>query len=238
MLCARNSVWKGSGSGSGRDRPREEKQMSKKDNGAAVILAYLNAKNRPYSAQDVFCNLQKQHGFGKTALVKALELLVLEGKIKEKTYGKQKIYFADQTQFKDVSDADLKAMDCRISELNEELQTLNQTCRQLDAELKELNSSLTTEEMISEMGRLKEECSSSRERLKKIKSASNHVTPEEKGKVVKEHNIYVKEWRKRKQLASDMIDTILQGYPKSKKEFLEEVGVETDEDYKVAVPTV
>lgn len=34
--------------------------------GAPLILAYLNEKNRPYSAQDVFCNLQKQHGLGKT----------------------------------------------------------------------------------------------------------------------------------------------------------------------------
>lgn len=34
--------------------------------GAATILAYLNEKNRPYSAQDVFSNLQKQHGLGKT----------------------------------------------------------------------------------------------------------------------------------------------------------------------------
>lgn len=30
------------------------------------------------------------------AVVKAMELLALEGKIKEKIYGKQKIYFADQ----------------------------------------------------------------------------------------------------------------------------------------------
>lgn len=30
------------------------------------------------------------------AVVKAMELLALEGKIKEKMYGKQKIYFADQ----------------------------------------------------------------------------------------------------------------------------------------------
>ncbi|XP_061906023.1 homologous-pairing protein 2 homolog [Entelurus aequoreus] len=212
--------------------------MSKKDNGAGVILAYLNAKNRPYSAQDVFCNLQKQHGLGKTAVVKAVELLALEGKIKEKTYGKQKIYFADQAQFKDVSDADLKAMDARISQLNEEVQALSQSCRQLDADLKELSSSLTTQQMISEIGRLKDECSTSRERLEKIKSASNHVTPEEKEKVLKEQNVYVKEWRKRKRLASDMMDTILEGYPKSKKEFLEEVGVETDEDYKAVVPTV
>lgn len=33
------------------------------------------------------------------AVVKAMELLALEGKIREKIYGKQKIYFADQVQF-------------------------------------------------------------------------------------------------------------------------------------------
>uniref|UniRef100_A0A3B4FTB4 Homologous-pairing protein 2 homolog n=1 Tax=Pundamilia nyererei TaxID=303518 RepID=A0A3B4FTB4_9CICH len=72
---------------------------------AGVILAYLNEKNRPYSAQDVFSNLQKQHGLGKTAVVKAMELLALEGKIKEKIYGKQKIYFADQSLLPNVGPA-------------------------------------------------------------------------------------------------------------------------------------
>uniref|UniRef100_A0A3P9LWN2 Homologous-pairing protein 2 homolog n=1 Tax=Oryzias latipes TaxID=8090 RepID=A0A3P9LWN2_ORYLA len=204
--------------------------------GVTLILAYLNEKNRPYSAQDVFCNLQKQHGLGKTAVVKAMELLALEGKIKEKTYGKQKIYFADQSQFKDVNDADLKAMDHEISALCAEVQSVTQSCRELDAELKELNSSLTTEEMVAEIQQLKTECSGYRERLEKIKSASNHVTPEEKEKVYKERDVYVKEWRKRKRLASDMMDAILEGYPKSKKEFLDEVGVETDEDCKVVFP--
>ncbi|MEQ2255450.1 PSMC3 interacting protein [Ilyodon furcidens] len=194
--------------------------MSKKDNGAPVILAYLNEKNRPYSAQDVFCNLQKQHGLGKTAVVKAMELLAQEGKIKEKTYGKQKIYFADQSQFRDVNDADLKSMDKQISELSAEVQSLTQSCRQLDTELKELNSSLTTEEMMAEIQELKAECSGYRARLEKIKSATNHVTPEEKEKVYKERDVYVKEWKKRKRLASDMMNAILEGYPKSKREFL------------------
>ncbi|XP_075942567.1 homologous-pairing protein 2 homolog [Anarhichas minor] len=211
--------------------------MSKKDNGATLILGYLNEKNRPYSAQDVFCNLQKQHGFGKTAVVKAMELLALEGKIKEKTYGKQKIYFADQSQFTNVNEADLKAMDGQISQLSAEVQSLTQSCRQLDAELKELSSSLTTEEMMSEIRELKAECSGYRARLEKIKSATNHVTPEEKEKVSKDRDVYVKEWKKRKRLASDMMDAILEGYPKSKKQFLDEVGVETDEDSKVVVPS-
>ncbi|XP_045576530.1 homologous-pairing protein 2 homolog isoform X1 [Salmo salar] len=222
--------------------------MSKKDNGGlTVIFAYLNEKNRPYSAQDVFNNLQKQHGLGKTAVVKAMEQLALEGKIKEKTYGKQKIYFADQViqaeyqsstsaQFAEVSEADLKAIDSRTSDLSTQVQAISQGCRQLDAELKELNSSLTTEEIISEIQELKEGCSGYRERLEKIKSATNHVTPEQKEMVYKERHLYVKEWKKRKRLASDMMGSILEGYPKTKKQFLEEVGVETDEDCKVTMP--
>ncbi|XP_068560567.1 homologous-pairing protein 2 homolog isoform X2 [Cebidichthys violaceus] len=171
------------------------------------------------------------------AVVKAMELLALEGKIKEKAYGKQKIYFADQSQFTNVNEADLKAMDCQISQLSAEVQSLTQSCRQLDAELKELSSSLTAEEMMSEIRELKAECSGYRARLEKIKSATNHVTPEEKEKVYKDRDVYVKEWKKRKRLASDMMDSILEGYPKSKKQFLDEVGVETDEDCKVVVPS-
>ncbi|KAM6956992.1 homologous-pairing protein 2 homolog [Aplochiton taeniatus] len=213
--------------------------MSKnKDGGSSVILAYLNEKNRPYSSQDVFSNLQKQHGLGKTAVVKSMEQLALEGKIKEKVYGKQKIYFADQAQFTDVSEADLKTMDSQISELNTQLQTVTHSSRQLDAELKELNNSLTTKDMTSEIQELQAECSGYKERLGKIKSATNHVTPEEKEKVCKERNLYVKEWKKRKRMASDMMNAILEGYPKSKKQFLEEVGVETDEDCKVVMPSV
>lgn len=46
--------------------------------GSTLILAYLNEKNRPYSAQDVFCNLQKQHGFGKTVrLILTYKMIVL-----------------------------------------------------------------------------------------------------------------------------------------------------------------
>ncbi|XP_051988099.1 homologous-pairing protein 2 homolog [Xyrauchen texanus] len=213
--------------------------MSKKESsGVAHILAYLNEKNRPYSSQDVFTNLQKQYSLGKTAVVKAMEQLAQEGKIREKVYGKQKIYFADQSQFANVSDAELKEMDSHITEINTQVQTISQSCRQLDTELKELNSSLTTAEMKAQIRELQADCSVYRERLNKIKTATNHVTPEEREKVYKEKELYVKEWRKRKRLVSDMVGAILEGYPKSKKQFLEEAGVETDEDHKVTVPNI
>ncbi|XP_072343825.1 homologous-pairing protein 2 homolog isoform X3 [Scyliorhinus torazame] len=230
--------------------------MSGRRDGAAasVILKYLNDQNRPYSAQDVFGNLQREYGFGKTAAVKALEQLTQDGKIKEKVYGKQKIYFADQSEFAAVGEADLKVLDIQLGGLGERFQNVQQSCRQMETEqehpssdkeiktagnipeLKELNNSMTTEEMSLEIATLNQECASHQERLKKIKSATNHVAPEDKEKVYNERKLLVKEWRKRKRMAVDLTDAVLEGYPKSRKQFFEEIGIETDEDHMVTVP--
>lgn len=51
------------------------------------------------------------------------------------------------------------------------------------SELKELSSALTTPEMQKEIQELKKECAGYTERLKNIKAATNHVTPEEKEQV-------------------------------------------------------
>ncbi|XP_053309930.1 homologous-pairing protein 2 homolog [Spea bombifrons] len=214
--------------------------MSKSKDAAAatIILKYLNDQNRPYSTQDVFGNLQRDHGFGKTAVVKAMESLAQQGKIKEKAYGKQKIYFADQAQFPSMSDSELRSLDSQVTELSSKVQSAQLTCRQLESELKELTNSMTTDEMLKEIAELREECARNQERLEKIKSATNHVTPEEKEKVYSEQKQYCKAWRQRKRMATEMFDAILEGYPKSKKQFFEEVGIETDEDYNLTVPNV
>ncbi|EMP40514.1 Homologous-pairing protein 2 like protein [Chelonia mydas] len=135
------------------------------------------------------------------AVVKALEQLAQQGKIREKAYGKQKIYFPDQDQFPTVSDSEFKALDNEISELSSKVQTLQQSCRHMESELKDLNGSMTTPEMIKEIEDLKKDCASYTEKLERIKSAANHVTPEEKEK------------------ATELLDAILEGYPKSKKQF-------------------
>ncbi|XP_045382558.1 homologous-pairing protein 2 homolog isoform X1 [Lemur catta] len=215
---------------------------------AGILLRYLQEQNRPYSAQDVFGNLQREHGLGKAAVVKALEQLAQQGKIKEKMYGKQKIYFADQEQFDMVSDADLQCLDAKIVDLTAKGGSTGKDRLpssgvasdppegHMVSELKELASALTTPEMQKEIEELKKECAVYTERLKNIKAATNHVTPEEKEQVYKERQKYCKEWRKRKRMATELSDAILEGYPKSKQQFFEEVGIETDEDYNVKLP--
>ena len=46
------------------------------------------------------------------------------GKIIEKEFGKFKVYFADQSQFPSVSEAELKAMDEEIESLEESVKSL------------------------------------------------------------------------------------------------------------------
>ncbi|CAO2645395.1 Homologous-pairing protein 2 homolog [Lemmus lemmus] len=202
-----------------------------------VILRYLQEQNRPYSAQDVFGNLQKEHGLGKAAVGKALDQLAQQGKIKEKTYGKQKIYFADQDHFDTVSDADLHSLDAKIAAVTAKVQSLQQSCRHMEAELKELTNALTTPEMQKEIQELKNECARYTERLKNIRAATNHITPEEKEEV--NSTLYCFCPPERGFLpcqTTELCDAILEGYPKSKKQFFEEVGIETDEDHNVRLP--
>ncbi|XP_049637354.1 homologous-pairing protein 2 homolog isoform X2 [Suncus etruscus] len=189
-----------------------------------ILLRYLQEQNRPYSAQDVFGNLQRDHGLGKAAVTKALEQLARQGRLREKAFGKQKIYFADQEQFDTVSDADLQGLDTKIVDLTAKLQSLQQSCRHMEAEMQR------------EIQELKKECADYTKRLQNIKAATNHVTPEEKERVYRDRQKYSKEWRRRKRMATELFDAILEGYPKSKKQFFEEVGIETDEDHNVKLP--
>ncbi|NXX99620.1 HOP2 protein, partial [Centropus bengalensis] len=106
-----------------------------------------------------------------------------QGRIREKAYGKQKIYFANQEQLPAASEAELRGLDGEITTRAAAVQALQQSCRQLEAELRDLNNSMTTTEMARELEELRKECTSYTDRLERIKSASNHVSPEEKEKV-------------------------------------------------------
>lgn len=210
--------------------------MSKSKEAAAekAILDYVKAQNRPYSSNDIFNNLHKEHG--KTAVVRALDQLAQDGKIKEKTYGKQKIYFANQDEFPDVAEAELSAMDQEIGDLNAKLQEITRQLQGRQSQLSALSNTLTKEQLVEKIETVSEERDRLKARLEKLTSNTNFVEPEVKDRIYKDNEKFVKEWRKRKRLANDMIDTILEGYPKGKKALLEETGVDTDEDACVTMP--
>lgn len=207
---------------------------SKDDNVAVAVLDYLVKQNRPYSAVDIFNNLHKTHG--KTAVVKALEALSEERKIRSKTYGKQIVYVADQSQLPVISDDELKEMDMKIEKLQEKLKCTEDCYRKLESELRTLNNSMTTKDAKERLQEITAECARLEKKINFLKSNNNVVSPEERAEVLKKRTEYVKAWRKRKRMANDILEAILEGYPKKKKDLLEEIGVETDEEYDVKPP--
>ena len=50
--------------------------------------------------------------------------VICSGKIIEKEYGKSKVYFADQSQFPEIDEAELRRMDEEITALEDEEKSL------------------------------------------------------------------------------------------------------------------
>jgi len=208
--------------------------MTKKREPDVAILEYLQQQNRPYSAVDIYNNLHKE--FGKTAVEKSLETLSEDGKIDKKTYGKQKVFAPCQSKYGDYNENELKGLDCNIKELQEELTLLSSQVKKKDNELNGLSSQIKTEDAVAAIENLIKENEVLKDRIQKLKTGTVLITKEERKKIFENKEKNVSHWRKRKRMTTDIVDSILEGYPKSKKDLLEEVGMETDEDVGVSFP--
>jgi len=209
--------------------------MSKKDPEHA-IQEYLQQQNRPYSAVDVFNNMHKE--IGKTAVVKALDSLAEKGMILEKTYGKQKVYAPLQDIYGDVSETDLKALDVKIKERQELVSTLQKEVKSQEAEIQVLNRQLTSEEALKSIQQLQTKNKTMSEKINTLKSGCVLITKEERTKIYARRDKLIGHWKKRKRWSNDILGCILESYPKTKKELYEDVGIETDEEAGVKIPSV
>jgi len=209
--------------------------MSVKRDAEKTIQEYLEKQNRPYSAGDIFNNLHKE--FGKTAVVKALENLALQKKIIEKIYGKQKVYAPTQDRFGDIKPEELKSLDAKCVDLQGELKKLQSEIKQQENEISIFAKQMTTEELAESVENLEKLNTELTQKINKIKSGRFLITKEERQKINNHAEKMISHWRKRKRMTNDIVDGILEGYPKSKKHLLEETGVETDEEVGVALPS-
>jgi len=193
-----------------------------------AVLKYLQDQNRPYSANDIVLNLHKE--FGKAAVQKALDHLAESKKILEKTYGKQKVYCIIQEESTGNLAEELQQIESRLVEASDSLRKVEVELKASEALLKELESQPTTDKAEKEVQEREEKVNSYKERLDQLRLSRVKVSKEDVEKVEKERDKALKEYRKRKRICMEIVDSILEGYPKSKKNLLEEVGIETDEE--------
>lgn len=188
----------------------------------------MQFQNRPRSANDV---VEKLKELGKTAVQKALDELVAKGKVFEKVYGKQKVYCVVQDDVDpEKLRGEMEEIERSIAELSGTLQSGEKKLKNCEIELKNLASSLSTEQAGTEKGKLEMEVERLRCKLDVLQQNATPVSPGRKRSIEKDHERFMKEYRKRKRICTDIIDSIMEGYPKKKKDLIEELGIETDED--------
>ncbi len=161
--------------------------MSSKPDPKSAVLSYLTAQNRPYSTNDVVSNLHNEHG--KTAVQKALDLLVAEGKLKEKINGKQKAYVVDQAKQPAASDHELKDMDAKVKEAEEAAAKSKLEADKAEGYVKGMESLPVTEQVLRQIKQLEEEVGTMQQRVDALKGGKNNlVSKEEVRKLEKARN--------------------------------------------------
>uniref|UniRef100_A0A0A9X801 Homologous-pairing protein 2 homolog n=2 Tax=Lygus hesperus TaxID=30085 RepID=A0A0A9X801_LYGHE len=194
-----------------------------------AVEKFMKTSNRPYSANDV---VQALKDVNKSAIQKSLDQLVSKGTLKMKEYGKQKIYCAVQRESLESDDED-DDINSKIAAAEGELNQLKQDLSKAEVKLKSLLSSRPTEEVVSENELLEKEIESLRAKLMTLENSENTLTEVEIKNISTKWDSYVKEYRKRKRIVTDILDQILEGYPKTKKQLIEEIGVEDDESVQM-----
>ena len=211
--------------------------MSKDDESLDIVFSYMEKQNRPFSAGEIHNNLQTQFGLSKTLVQKALDTLTAEGSIKEKVYGKSKIYFVDQSKVQIMKDEEIKGMQTEIDKYSLQYNEACKEVKKLESKMSVLKKQMSMKEIEEESKSVEKEVTDLTERLKTLKETVKGIDPQDNQRTKQERTKLVVEWKKRKRIVNDALDMILEGYPASKKKLMEEIGIETDEDCDTKIPT-
>jgi 26S proteasome regulatory subunit (ATPase 3-interacting protein) len=195
--------------------------------GRDVVLEYLTKQNRPYSAVDVFNNLNGQ--LGKTQVVKGLAALAQSGDIQEKEYGKQKVYSANQDEHT-ASAEETARLEEEERNKKDELEALTKECAALDSVQAQLAACHTTAQLKAEVARLQAEVDKKTALLECFQKGQANVSEADMKKSQELLAKNTRAWGARKRSCNDIINVIMENYPKKRQKLLEEVGIETDED--------
>lgn len=204
----------------------------------STILSYLRDANRPYSINDIHNNLQKTEGFSKSQVAKAVDNLVVAQKVKEKVYGKAKIFFVDQAQLEQVDDEQRKKMDEKLALLHQRINLLCAEMRPKEIKLSQLKRGLTLAQIREKAAALKKDNEQCENKLESLAAQENKVDPAEHERVKKRRRELIKEWKQRKRMAVEVVEALQQGVELPRAQLLEAVGIETDEDAGVSVPKI
>lgn len=202
-----------------------------------MVRKFMTTANRPFSSNDVFSIFQKQ-GVGKSAVEKALEQLVKDNVLYMKLNGKQKVYCVVQPETTEQDQIEIRSMHEELLQINLVLREVERKYKESESHVKTLRNTCSAAEAKLKVVEMEKTVAELRSKLDCIKPKDTGVVVSEKDRelVRKNYEKYTKEYRKRKRMCTNILDSILENCPKTKKALYEEIGIETDES--VGMPSL
>lgn len=188
------------------------------------VYVYMKKQNRPYSAADVLQNTKRDYNFGKTHLIRLLDELVNQNKLHFKMPSKTKIYLINQSEYEVTSAEEMKTLSNSVLTKTEQAKCLKVQLKELKSKTAEISAMA---ELIRQKTTLESQLSKFSNAIMMIKQQTS-IDPTEIQKEKDSVQKLAKEWRIRKRKGTEILEAILEAYPKPPKIFIEENDIQYD----------
>src|SRR3989338_8398588 len=176
------------------------------------------------------------HGaVGKKMCDTVLASLAQSGKLVEKAFGKQKVYWYNQELLEGASSAEDAPDEAAFAALKEEQTELKAEVGRLGAAVGALKAQPTDAELDTELKRLRSEGDALREELATLRSGYVLIRPEERERVRAEYSRTRGAWQKRRSMFYEIAGQLLESVDRPMQWLVDECGVARDEDVGVAL---
>jgi len=208
--------------------------MSKQE--ANLVLGYLKEQNRPHNAGNLFLNIQKR--VGKTNIERILTSNSKDGDVVEKVNGKQAVYWYKQAEDDPNLADNMAKLTKDIQEKKQQAESLKDEVAVLERKKARLVAEPVDTVLKTRIAELDASAFDKRNRLATARGMASSITAADKKQIGKNYDTMTKNWRKRKQVVTNVVGMILDGgYPKKKKNLIEDIGIETDESVQIDIKT-
>ncbi|KAL5287711.1 hypothetical protein ACFFRR_008547 [Megaselia abdita] len=160
----------------------------------------------------------------------------MSGEIAVKAFGKLNVYYIKQDNEENDDESnirlDIGKLEKSYKDLEENLKQKKNQVTTMEKEIRKLSSLPSMEDLIKEKQILNDSVVELTDEVYKLTARPSddvQVSVEETKNIDVSYEKNLSAYRKRKRICMDIVDNIMDGYPKSKKKLIEEIGIETDD---------
>ena len=147
-------------------------------------------------------------------------------------------YFIYPDAIGDVSEEKITELKEKLATAEEENKVLGHECNKKQKETSALSETPTNSSLSLKLKEAQAEKKTLSQNLKEAKSSCSTTSKKDIEKIDKALEKQVSIWRKRKSIAMEVINSVSEGSGKSPVKVMEEMGVESDEDYNVSLQKI